>query len=105
MKPPTETETISAPDTEQTVDNPVSGIDQSRGDFSYNVNYAFDAGTGLSDKVVDYISGVKKEQPWLREFRQNALKTFYSKPMPTHWATKDLENINFDKIRYYLSQG
>jgi Fe-S cluster assembly protein SufB len=25
--------------------------------------------------------------------------------MPTHWATKDLENINFDKIRYYLSQG
>jgi Fe-S cluster assembly protein SufB len=25
--------------------------------------------------------------------------------MPTHWATKDLENIDFDKIRYYLSQG
>ena len=25
--------------------------------------------------------------------------------MPTHWATKDLENINFDKIRYYLAQG
>ena len=24
--------------------------------------------------------------------------------MPTHWATKDLENIIFDKIRYYLSQ-
>ena len=38
-------------------------------------------------------------------FRQNALKVFHSKPMPTHWATKDLENINFDKIRYYLAQG
>ena len=25
--------------------------------------------------------------------------------MPTHWASKDLENIDFDKIRYYLSQG
>jgi Fe-S cluster assembly scaffold protein SufB len=25
--------------------------------------------------------------------------------MPTHWATKDLENINFDKIRYYLASG
>jgi len=25
--------------------------------------------------------------------------------MPTHWATKDLENIDFQKIRYYLSQG
>ena len=23
--------------------------------------------------------------------------------MPTHWATKDLENIDFSKIRYYLS--
>ena len=26
-------------------------------------------------------------------------------PLPTHWATKDLENIDFDVIRYYLSKG
>ena len=25
--------------------------------------------------------------------------------MPTHWASKDLENIVFDNIRYYLSKG
>lgn len=25
--------------------------------------------------------------------------------MPTHWASKDLENIDFDVIRYYLAQG
>ena len=25
--------------------------------------------------------------------------------MPTNWADKDLENIHFDKIRYYLSKG
>ena len=100
MKPPSET---AAGDT--AVENPVVGIDQSKGDFKYDVNYEFDAGTGLSEKVVDYISAVKKEAPWIREFRQNALKVFYSKPMPTHWATKDLENINFDKIRYYLAQG
>jgi Fe-S cluster assembly scaffold protein SufB len=25
--------------------------------------------------------------------------------MPTHWATKDLENIKFDEFRYYLSDG
>ena len=40
-----------------------------------------------------------------REFRHKALETFYSKPMPTNWATEDLNNIDFDKIRYYLSDG
>ncbi len=25
--------------------------------------------------------------------------------MPTHWASKDLEAIVFDNIRYYLSSG
>jgi len=83
----------------------VAGIDQSAGNFSYDVKYAFDAGTGLSAKTVDYISSVKKEASWIHDFRQNALKIFQSKPMPNHWATKDLDNINFDKIRYYLSSG
>jgi Fe-S cluster assembly protein SufB len=86
-------------------DNPVAGIDQSKGDFTYNVKYDFDAGTGLTENTVRYISQVKQEAAWLLDFRLNALKKFESMPMPTHWATKDLENINFDKIRYYLSQG
>jgi Fe-S cluster assembly protein SufB len=90
---------------ETAVDNPVSGIDQSNGNFKYDMTYDFDAGTGLNERTVDYISAVKKEAPWIHEFRQNALKTFLSKPLPTHWASRDLENINFDKIRYYLSQG
>ena len=62
-------------------------------------------GAGLSEDTVRYISSVKKEAPWILEFRLNALKKFLSMPMPTHWATKDLENIDFNKIRYYLSQG
>ena len=33
------------------------------------------------------------------------MKTFLEKPLPTHWASKDLEAIDFDKIRYYLSPG
>jgi Fe-S cluster assembly protein SufB len=88
-----------------TAENPVSGIDQSNGNFKYDMSYDFDAGTGLSERTVDYISSVKKEAPWIHDFRQSALKTFLSKPLPTHWASKDLESINFDKIRYYLSQG
>jgi Fe-S cluster assembly protein SufB len=106
MKPPTDTDTLPAPPaTDSAVENPAIGIDQSAGNFSYNVDYEFDAGTGLNEKTVEYISTVKKEAPWILEFRKKALKTFESMPLPTHWATKDLENIDFNKIRYYLSQG
>ena len=76
-----------------------------KGDFHYDTEYDYDAGTGLNESTVDYISEVKGEDPWIREFRQNALQVFNKKPMPTHWATKDLENIDFNKIRYYLSKG
>ena len=76
-----------------------------KGDFHYDTEYDYDAGTGLNEATVDYISEVKGEDPWIREFRQNALQVFNKKPMPTHWATKDLENIDFNKIRYYLSKG
>jgi Fe-S cluster assembly protein SufB len=95
------TDIIAADDTA----NPVSGIDQAAGNFSYDVKYDYDAGTGLNERTVDYISSVKKEAPWIREFRMNALKTFLSKPLPTHWATRDLESIDFSKIRYYLASG
>lgn len=104
MKPPTETDLAPvAPD--EVLANPFAGIDQSAGNFSYKVDYEFDAGSGLTENTVRYISAVKKEAPWILEFRLAALKTFFAKPLPTHWATRDLENVNFDKIRYYLSQG
>jgi Fe-S cluster assembly scaffold protein SufB len=48
---------------------------------------------------------VKQDPDWVREFRHKALAVFESKPTPTNWATKDLENIHFDDIRYYLSDG
>lgn len=80
-------------------------IDQSAGDFSFPEDYAYDAGTGLSEKTVDYISGVKNEEKWILDFRKKALKIFEGKPLPTHWASKDLENIIFNDIRYYLAKG
>lgn len=80
-------------------------IDRSIGDFSYPEQHTFDAGQGLSSKTIDYISNVKKEAEWIREFRHRALKVFEEKPMPTHWASQDLKQINFDNIRYYLSRG
>jgi Fe-S cluster assembly protein SufB len=101
MKPPTD---LAAPPELET-ENPAQGIDQSAGNFKYDVKYEFDAGTGLTEETVRYISHVKKEEDWILKFRLKALKTFFDKPMPTNWATKDLENIDFNKIRYYLSQG
>lgn len=80
-------------------------IDQSKGDFSYPESHKYDAGCGLSPATIDYICDVKEDPDWVRKFRHRALKTFLGKPMPTHWATKDLENIDFDIIRYYLSDG
>ena len=75
------------------------------GNFSFPENHKFDAGYGLTKETVDYISKVKDEPDWVNEFRHKALKTFESKPMPTNWATRDLDNIDFDAIRYYLSDG
>jgi Fe-S cluster assembly protein SufB len=80
-------------------------IDRSKGDFTFPERHKFDAGRGLSEKTVDYICDVKNDPQWVREFRHKAYKIFNEKPMPTNWATKDLENIHFDDIRYYLSDG
>ena len=77
---------------------------ESDGNFSYPEDYDLDAGYGLNAGVVDYISNVKDEADWLRDFRQRALKVFEDKPMPTHWASRDLENIHFQNIRYYLAK-
>ena len=80
-------------------------IDRNRGDFRYDEKHAFDAGTGLSHDTIDYIVNVKNEPEWIREWRHKALDIFLSKPMPTHWASRDLENIIFQDIRYYLAGG
>lgn len=75
------------------------------GDFYFPESHKYDAGYGITEKTVDYIADVKNDPDWVREFRKKGLEIFNSKPMPTHWATKDLDNINFDEFRYYLASG
>lgn len=77
-------------------------IDTSASDFVTEAVYERDAGTGLSESVIDYISDVKNEPDWIRAFRKQALKIFYSKPVPAHWAPAEINEVDFDKIRYYL---
>ena len=59
----------------------------------------------MTRDTINYISDVKGEPEWIREFRLKALEVFESKPLPTNWATEDLKTIDFDKIRYYLAHG
>lgn len=80
-------------------------IDRTIGDFHYPERHEFDAGVGLTADTVRYISSVKGEPDWIRDFRLKALEVFESKPMPTHWASRDLDNIVFEHIRYYLANG
>ncbi len=80
-------------------------LDRSVGDFSFAEDYAYDAGVGLNPDVVRYISKVKGEDEWVLDFRLNALKVFNSMELPTHWASKRLEDLDFSKIRYYLAKG
>ncbi len=84
---------------------PEIGIDRTVGDFSYKVDYTYDAGVGLTEETIDYIADVKNDPDWIREFRKEGYRKFLEKPMPTHWASHDLDNIVFNNIRYYLSQG
>ena len=80
-------------------------IDREKANFHYDVEYKHDAGRGLSEDTIDYISDIKGEDQWIRDFRKKALSVFQEKKMPTHWASEDLDSINFDEIRYYLSAG
>lgn len=84
---------------------PDINIERDVGNFHYDTKYEYDAGVGLTEKTIDYIVDVKGEDEWVREFRKKALKVFNDKKNPTHWASKDIENINYEKIRYYLSKG
>lgn len=86
-------------------EKPLLEIERETGNFHYPERHQYDAGTGLDERTIQYICDVKKDPEWLRDFRLKALQTFQNKPLPTHWASRDLENIHFEKIRYYLAAG
>ena len=97
---------VTAPEPVETDIHDISDIKvDSVGDFMFPERNKYDSGFGITEKTIDYICDVKGDPDWIREFRKKALKVFLDKPMPTHWATKDLENIKFDEFRYYLSDG
>ncbi|MDR2812231.1 MAG: Fe-S cluster assembly protein SufB [Puniceicoccales bacterium] len=74
-------------------------------DFHFDMPYALDAGIGLNRDTVEYISTVKGEDRWLRAFRLQALEAFLAMPMPEILKPYVGNDLNFDKIRYYLANN
>jgi Fe-S cluster assembly protein SufB len=78
------------------------GLDEYKYGFRSEENPVFKARKGLSEDIVREISAHKGEPEWMLEFRLEALKIYYSKPMPK-WGG-DLSNLEntLDDIYYYL---
>jgi Fe-S cluster assembly protein SufB len=78
------------------------GLDEYKYGFRSEENPVFKARKGLSEEIVREISAHKGEPEWMLEFRLEALKIYYSKPMPK-WGG-DLSNLEntLDDIYYYL---
>jgi Fe-S cluster assembly protein SufB len=68
-------------------------------DFHTETKPVFKARKGLDAEIVHQISDLKNEPDWMREFRQQALQIFFSKPMPK-WGGEI--SLDFQDIYYYL---
>lgn len=57
---------------------------------------------GLSHDVIDYMSDIKGEPDWMRQFRHRSLDLFKQQDIPP-WLPGLREEINYDDITYYAS--
>ena len=79
------------------------------GEYKYGFNdpenstIRFDS--GLSEQVVRDISELKNEPEWMTELRVKAYNHFLKRPMPSWGNTEMLDQIDFDKITYYLKSS
>ncbi len=78
------------------------GLDEYKYGFRTEHEPVFVAQRGLSEDVVRQISAHKGEPEWMLEFRLDALKTYYSKPMPTWGGDLSTLESTLDDIYYYL---
>jgi Fe-S cluster assembly protein SufB len=76
-------------------------------DYAYgfhddDIQYSFKARPGLDETLVRQISALKKEPAWMLERRVQAYKTFLRYPMPDFLSTNALNEIDFEKIIYFM---
>ena len=56
---------------------------------------------GINEAIVREMSGIKSEEPWMRDFRLAALKRFEKKPM-LPWFADRIPDLDFNDIYYYI---
>ena len=56
---------------------------------------------GINEAIVREMSGIKSEEPWMLDFRLNALKRFERKPM-LEWFASRMPDLDFNDIYYYI---
>ncbi len=78
------------------------GLDEYKYGFHTESKPVFQAKRGLSEDIVRQISAHKNEPEWMLEFRLDALKTYYSKPMPKWGGDLSTLESTLDEIYYYL---
>ncbi|MBU1970436.1 Fe-S cluster assembly protein SufB, partial [Patescibacteria group bacterium] len=71
-----------------------------RYEFSTPETYVFKPEKGLTKEIINTISRMKGEPPWMQEFRLAAYQTFLAKKLP-NWGP-NLSRIDFDNIYYYI---
>src|SRR3989344_8626921 len=71
--------------------------------FHDDLKYSFKLKKGIDVDIVKAISKHKHEPKWMEDFRLRSYKIFTEKKMPEWIADeKDLKDIKFDEIFYYL---
>src|SRR5580692_4006342 len=80
-----------------------TGLDLGRYQLGWSdvEEYVFKPKKGLSEEIVREMSAMKKEPPWMLEFRLKSLARFMKKPMMPWFADK-MPGLNFDEIYYYI---
>ncbi|MCB4756199.1 MAG: Fe-S cluster assembly protein SufB [Elusimicrobia bacterium] len=70
--------------------------------FHDDYKSVFTAEKGLTRRLVEDISAMKKEPAWMTAFRLKALDIFEKKPLPDWGDTELLGQLDFDNIHYYV---
>ena len=69
-------------------------------DIKNKDEYSYKSQKGLTKEIIEEISKLKNDTPWMKEFRLKALETYNKLQLPT-WGPK-LDELNMDEIATYV---